>query len=201
LNSNFTAIDTGASLDSVKPSSVRTKGFEPIKNEPTNSPSKSVEKITPSNLELSKRNVLKSQLEEKLSLLHKGPLGLMKPNSGAVPTVSDINKALNKETPAEISKTGEVKGILKKEGSFETSKMEVDKTAIQSYDLVVESVIETEESTGEGVESSGDNLDDSDDGLLESTEESRGSGDAPPAKRTSKSKRRFNRDRKMEQER
>lgn len=131
-------------------------------------------------------------------MLHKGPLGLFKPNSDSVPTVSDINKALKKE-PSIESKGGEVKGILKKEGSFETRKMEVDKTTIQSYEHVVESVVEREEHYGDGVESSGDNLD-SDEGLLDSSEGTKGSGDAP-VKRSSKTKRRFNRDRKMEQER
>lgn len=200
LNSNFTAIDTGAAADSVKPSSIRTKGFEPIKNEESQSTQKT-EKITSSNLDSAKRNVLKSQLEEKLSLLHKGPLGLGKPHSDAVPTISDINKALKKEPSIESpSKPGEVKGILKKEGSFETRKMEVDKSAIQNYSKVVESVVENEEQVGDGVESSGDNLD-SDEGLLDSTEAGGGDTSDKPVKRSSKTKRRFNRDRKMEQER
>lgn len=160
-----------------------------------------MEKVTSSGLDSSKKSVLKSQLEEKLSLLHKGPLGALKPLSDVVPTISDINKALQKDTTTEnASKTGEVKGILKKEGSFETRKMDVDKSAIQNYSKVIESVTETEDKSGDSVESSGDNLD-SDEGILDSAEGSSGAAGDTVAKRSSKTKRRFNRDRKMEQER
>jgi len=130
-------IDTGAGTDSVKPSAIRTRGFEPVKSEETQ---KTVEKekIQTTLLDSGKKNILKSQLEEKLSLLHKRP-----PSVGNVMSVSEINKALNKAPAPQddfsdnedgegseekvvvtVETTSEVKSILKKEGSFETRKMD-----------------------------------------------------------------------------
>ncbi|WAR09751.1 SVIL-like protein [Mya arenaria] len=177
-NRNFNAIDTGASPDSVKPSSVKTRGFEPVKSEESiKTPEK--EKITTSLLDSSKKNVLKSQLEEKLSLFHR------KPGGDSVMSVSDINKALKKAPPPdeEVSvseeaeqvvvtvETVEVKSILKKEGSFETRKMDTVISQISSAigpRKEASPVTESEENTTEGVESSGDNLD-SDDAILDGT--------------------------------
>ncbi|XP_052813191.1 uncharacterized protein LOC128240559 isoform X3 [Mya arenaria] len=207
-NRNFNAIDTGASPDSVKPSSVKTRGFEPVKSEESiKTPEK--EKITTSLLDSSKKNVLKSQLEEKLSLFHR------KPGGDSVMSVSDINKALKKAPPPdeEVSvseeaeqvvvtvETVEVKSILKKEGSFETRKMDTVISQISSAigpRKEASPVTESEENTTEGVESSGDNLD-SDDAILDGTS-ARVYKDTPN-RRSSKSRRRFNRDRNLEQER
>jgi hypothetical protein len=189
-------------LETVRPSDVRVKGFEVKKQEESVQvhSSQTVGKITTSKLDSQKKNILKSQLEEKLSLLHKAPIGL-KPNSDVVPTISDINKALHKTQSVEISKSSEVRGILKKEGSFETRKMDVETvSAIKCSELTTETVVEvdSEGNVVEGFDSSGDNLD-SDEALVDSE------GDKikaeTPVKRGSKARRRFNRDRKLEQER
>lgn len=199
LNRNQSAIDTSASADSIKPSDVRTRGFEVKKQEEVQHSSQTVEKITSSNLDTQKKSILKSQLEEKLSLLHKGPLGI-KPNSDSVPTISDINKVLKKETSVDSGKASEVKGILKKEGSFETSKMDIEKSAVKGSELTEDTLAEDDREANvieETVDSSGDNLD-SDEGILDS---GNGEEGGKPVKRGSKSRRRFNRDRQLEQER
>ncbi|KAL4217138.1 hypothetical protein ACF0H5_023592 [Mactra antiquata] len=210
LNSSYTVIDTGATSESLRPSEIRSKGFEIKRTEEKHS-SQTVEKVQVSNLDSKKKNILKSQLEEKLSLLHGGPKGILRPNSDIVPTISDINKVLKKETSTEsesceIKTTAEVKSILKKEGSFETSKMETDlknelKSVLKAPELTSDSVAETESDENileGGVESSGDNLD-SDEGLLD--DKTSDSVNTPVKRRDNKSRRRFNRDRKLEQER
>lgn len=198
FNQNQSALEV--SSETVRPSDVRTKGFEVKKQEESVHSSQTVGKITTSKLDSQKKSILKSQLEEKLSLLHKAPIGL-KPNSDVVPTISDINKALHKSQSVDSSKSSEVKGILKKEGSFETRRMEVEtKSAIKSSELTSETVAEVDSDGNviEGFESSGDNLD-SDEGLLDGEDDKTGSD--IPVKRGSKARRRFNRDRKLEQER
>ncbi|XP_053386334.1 uncharacterized protein LOC123538762 isoform X4 [Mercenaria mercenaria] len=197
FNQNQSAIDN--SSETVRPSDVKTKGFEVKKQEESVHSSQSVEKITTSKLDSQKKNILKSQLEEKLSLLHKAPIGL-RPNSDVVPTISDINKALHKSSSVDSAQSSEVKGILKREGSFETRKMDVDiKSAIKGSDITADTVaeVDSEDNVIEGFESSGDNLD-SDEGLLEAGSEK---ADDTPVRKGSKARRRFNRDRKLEQER
>lgn len=108
---------------------------------------------------------------------------------------------MNKESAVDSAKASDVKGILKKEGSFETRKMDVEKSAIHGTELTSDEKLvegESDDNVIEGFESSGDNLD-SDEGLLDAGNEEY--IDTPVKRRENKARRRFNRDKKLEQER
>ena len=151
------------------------------------------------------RNILKQQLEEKLTLHLKGESkvkGLVKMDTESVRTTSEeVESVLIKESVIETNnKPPEPKGILKKEGSFEQRNIDLDK--------VIAEIPKVEDISEQGgvSDDSLDNLD-SDDNLLshsptpedDRTVESK--DHAPVRQRSSKSRRRFNRERKLEAER
>ena len=145
------------------------------------------------------RSFLKQELEQKLNLhLQKESKvkGILK--SESVESASETKSVLEKESSSELNKVPEPKGILKKEGSFEQRSSEPEK-------LVPEKP--KEEAISEQGAVSDDSLDnlDSDEGLLShsptpESDKNLESKDAPH-RRSSKTKRRFNRDRKLEAER
>lgn len=148
------------------------------------------------------RSVLKQELEEKLTLhLQKESKvkGILKTEGESVETTSEIKSVLKKEYSSETSnKPPEPKSILKKEGSFEQRSAEPEKVVPEKPK--VEDIAEQ----GGVSDDSLDNLD-SDDGILSHspTPESDKTSDSKdaPVRRSSKSRRRFNRDRKLEAER
>ena len=151
------------------------------------------------------RNILKQQLEEKLTLHLKGESkvkGLVKMDSESVRTTSEeVESVLIKESVIETNnKPPEPKGILKKEGSFEQRNIDLDK--------VIAEIPKVEDISEQGgvSDDSLDNLD-SDDNLLshsptpEDDRTAESKDHAPVRQRSSKSRRRFNRERKLEAER
>ena len=152
--------------------------------------------------EKSSRNTLKQQLEEKLTLHLKGESkvkGLLKAaDSDSVRTTSEITSVLKKESVIETNRAPEPKGILKKEGSFEQRSGEPDKVVPEKPK--VEDISEQ----GGLSDDSLDNLD-SDDNILSHSptpeDDKTVEPKDAPVRRSSKSRRRFNRDRKLEAER
>ena len=148
------------------------------------------------------RNVLKQQLEEKLTLHLKGESkikGLVKMDSESVRTTSEVESVIQAETVIETSnKPPEPKGILKKEGSFEQRNIDLDKVIAE-----IPKVPDISEQGGVSDDSL-DNLD-SDDNILSHSPTPEDDRNAESkdglVRRTSKSRRRFNRERKLEAER
>ena len=156
----------------------------------------------------SSRSTLKQELEQKLTL-HlqqkdspkiKGLLK-MESYSESVQSVEEVKSVLKSDSSFDSNKPPEPKGILKKEGSFEQRTL--GSTDVDKY---VPQKPKEEPITEQGAVSddSLDNLD-SDDGILshsptpESDKNLESNG--APTRRSSRTKRRFNRDRTQEAER
>ena len=147
------------------------------------------------------RSILKQELEQKLTLhLQKESKvkGILKTESETVQATSEIKSVLKKDSSVDLNKPPEPKGILKKESSFEQRSAESEKVLPQKP---------KEEAITELGAVSDDSLDnlDSDDGILShsptpESDKNLETKDAP-VRRSSKTKRRFNRDRKLEAER
>ena len=205
VNESSSSIDTGSTLESVRPSAFKGKSFSAVQSSEETHASHTVEKFT-SDLDTKRKSVLKSELEEKLALqLHHDAKGILKPNTNVMPTISDIKSVLKKESS--FDKTSmEVKGILKKEGSFESRKLDSDTGLRKSDSFKSETMsaevreVEEPEQSDDMLESSGDNLD-SDEGLLDTNVLSEQNIDTPVKRKENKARRRFNRDRKKEIER